>query len=171
MNNAALKKWAVLVSLLLVTLILVWQAPEPEQAEPVSAVKPVNPQPARSVVPTTDPDAERLTLKPRQKGGETVDLFAVPETPKPKPAARPVVNKPVETRAEKRVELPFDYIGMLRSGQTMTLFLMEGSRLYLVHEGDTVNGDFRLQRIDVANNELVWLYLPSNETRKMSMDQ
>lgn len=172
MNSPALKKWMVLLALLLVTLILVWQAPEPEQADIVDPVQPGSrdrEMPARSSV-STPTDAMPLSLKPRQAGGQVVDLFAVPSSPKPvKPA---VIRRPVKVQEpQKRVELPFSYVGRLRSAQKSTLFLMEGNTLYLVQEGDTVNQDFRLQRIDDSNKELVWLYLPLNETRKMSMDR
>lgn len=170
MNNTALKKWIVLLSLLLVTFILVWQAPEPEQTDVVEATKPVERQAvSRQSAWSAMSDINKLSLKPRQSAGQTVDLFAVPV--KPKPIVKPVIKKPVEVKPEKRVELPFYYLGMLESEQSTTLFMMENTTLYLVQEGDTVNQDFRLQHIDSANNELVWLYLPSNETRKMSMDR
>lgn len=171
MNNPALKKWIVLMGLLLLTLILVWQAPEPEQADRVEVTKPVERQTAPSeLVSSGTTDNRALTLKPRQSIGETVDLFAVPA--RPEPQVMPVVNKPVEEISEKTLEFPFHYLGMLKSQQRTTLFVIEkNSTLQLVHEGDTVSQDFRLQRVDSANNELVWLYLPLNETRKMSMDQ
>lgn len=172
MNNSTLKKWIFLTGLLLLTLLLVWQAPEPEQTEVVQATQPpARSQPARaatSVIPGMAD--EELKLKPRQPNGQVVNLFAVPVKPKPvKPA---VIQKPVKVQPPpKRVELPFRYVGRLQSTQKQTLFLMEGNQLYLVQEGDTVNQAFRLQRIDDTNKELVWLYLPSKETRKMSMDQ
>lgn len=170
MNNATLKKWVVLVSLLMLTLTLVWKAPEPDQAELAEVAKPDHRLPAsRQPASLEVADIKTLTLKPRQSAGETVDLFAVPA--RPKPVVKPIIKKPVEVEPEIRVELPFYYLGILRSEQSTTLFVMENNTLYLVQEGDTVKQDFRLQRIDSANNELVWLYLPLNETRKMSMDR
>lgn len=171
MDNAALKKWFLLGGLLLLTLILVWQAPEPDQADVIEATKPaVGVSSRRSVPALSDIDEDEIRLMPRHQLEHTVDLFAVPEETKSKPVIRPV-RKPVVEQPDKRIELPFDYIGKFHSDQKTTFFLMEGSRLYLVHEGDTINDLFRLQHIDTAANELVWLYLPSQETRKMSMDR
>lgn len=169
MNNTALKKWGALLGLLLLTLILVWQAPEPE---PVDLVKVRQASERDSVTRLSlqpQPSAASLTLRPRQHGGETVDLFAAPI--KPPVASVPVIRQPVISPPQPSVTLPFRYVGMLQSGRETSLFVMAGPSLYLVQEGDTVNQDFRLQQIDRAKQELVWLYLPLNETRKMSMEQ
>ncbi len=170
MDSAVLKKWVVLASLLGLTLVLVWQAPAPDQADIVEASKSVE-QVARSQPAATiaSQDKSEIRLNPRQPGGETVDLFAAPVTRQP--VTTPVINRPVEVKPEKTVELPFRYVGMFQSAQKTTFFVMDGPRLYLVQEGDTVNQDFRLQRIDYSNKELIWTYLPLNETRKMSMEQ
>ncbi len=172
MDSAALKKWSLWGALLLLTLILVWQAPAPDRTEVVEASRHHTEIDERRLANTRgDTTGAEIKLNPRKKGGETVDLFSVPITSAPKQVARPVVIKPVAPQAPKTVALPFNYIGMFESDQTTTLFLMEGSRLHLVQEGETINDEFRLQRIDRSANELEWLLLPLNETRKMSMDR
>jgi hypothetical protein len=168
MNNATIKKWMVLLALLLVTLVLVWQAPQPEQeTQMVSTsrntsdlVRSASQLPAPSVI---DDDIE---LKQRQIVTEKVDLF---DRPKIKQAIIATPISVVKTMPVTQIPIPFRYIGMLQEHQQITLFLMEGNRLHLANEGDTFNEHFQLQSIDIDNKQLVWLYLPSNETQKMSI--
>lgn len=172
MNNASLKKWIVLASLLLLTLVLVWNAPEPEQTSVVEAVKsstPVSSSRSNVIQLTTSPSG--LELKPRQTGGDIVDLFAVPKRAVPTVAKKPVKPRPVVTQPEKRWELPFRYVGKLQNKGHTTFFMMEGSALYLVGLGDVINEQYRLKQVDDAKNLLVWQHLPSNETRNMSIEQ
>ncbi len=172
MSKGNIKTWFVLLALLALTLILVWQAPELEQTDIVEASKVTaerDQDPNTVIVAEPTPAASVLALNPRQYGKDTVDLFSSPTKPKLAPA--PEVKKPIEITPQQRVEVPFRYVGMFRSGPATTLFVMEGPKLFLVQEGDVVSQHFRLQRIDIVKNQLVWLHLPSNETHKMSMDQ
>lgn len=170
MSKGSIKTWLVLLALLALTLILVWQAPELEQTDIVEASKVTAEQePTTVMITEPTPAPTLLALNPRQYGKDTVDLFSSPAKPKLTPA--PVVKRPIEITPQQRVELPFRYVGMFRSGPATTLFVMEGPKLFLVQEGDVVSQHFRLQRIDIVKNQLVWLHLPSNETHKMSMDQ
>jgi hypothetical protein len=170
MSKGNIKTWLVLLALLALTLVLVWQAPELEQTDIVEASKVTAEQEATTVILTEPVSADSLlVLNPRQYEQNTVDLFSSPAKPQLTPA--PVVKRPIEITPQQRVELPFRYVGMFRSGTATTLFVMEGPKLFLVQEGDVVSQHFRLQRIDIVKNQLVWLHLPSNETHKMSMDQ
>lgn len=170
MSKGNIKTWFVLLALLALTLVLVWQAPELEQTDVVKASKvTVEQAPTTVTLAEAMPSASPVLLTPRQYGQDTVDLFSSPVKPKLAPA--PAVKKPIEITPQQRVELPFRYVGMFRSGPATTLFVMEGPKLFLVQEGDVVSQHFRLQRIDIVKNELVWRHLPSNETHKMSMDQ
>lgn len=166
MNNTSLKKWIVLVALLLVTLVLVWNAPDPEQTPVVEAVK--SPTSPRSIVIEQPASMSELALKPRQQGGDIVDLFATPKKVLP-PAPKKIAPLPVAPKP--RWELPFNYVGKLQENGRTRFFLMEGSALYLVEPGDVINEQYRLKQVDDANNLLVWQHLPSNETRNMSTEQ
>lgn len=170
MNNGTIKKWLILLALLLVTLVLVWQAPKPEQETPVVSatrntkdlVSSTSLLPAQSVI------ADDIELKQRQIATEKVDLFDRPKIKQPVIAMPIPAVKPMPV---SQVPIPFRYIGMLQEHQRITLFLLEGNRLYLANEGDTFNDHFQLQSIDVAHKQLVWLYLPTNEIRKMSIEK
>lgn len=170
MNNQGLVKWIVLSALLIVTFILVWQAPELEETE---VVEPVDLTNQRSVPKRTAAPIQRSTvdieLKARDFNQQTVDLFAVPSRPKP---VRPKITQPIpKAPTVKRVELPFRYVGKLEEPQKVIYFLMEGTSLYLAQPGDVINEQFRLQKVDTDSNEIEWLHLPTNETRKMSTEQ
>ncbi len=167
MNNVTIKKWILLLALLAITLVLVWQAPQPQQDIAVVSAKQDRAVLARSdslgQAQSTDED---IVLKQRQIVTEKVDLFNTPPTPKPVT----VVAKPVQiTPVQQQVIIPFHYMGMLEQQHQITLFLLEGSELHLVKQGDTLNQQFQLQSIDLENGQLVWLYLPQNEIRKMSI--
>jgi hypothetical protein len=171
MNNSTLIKWVILLTLLLITLVLVWRAPEveaPQLVEPVkqgNRTKILNPEAAAKVHSST----VDIVLKQRDFSGKTVDLFAVPARPKP---VRPKESKPVkQARVVKRLKLPFRYVGKLEEQQKVIYFLMEGTSLYLAQKGDVINEQFRLENVDDDSNELVWLHLPTNQTSKMSTEQ
>lgn len=159
------------MALLLVTLVLVWQAPQLEQEAQVvpakrnagDVVRSASKLPAQSV--NID---DYIQLKQRQVDTDKVDLF---DRPKIKPPVIAVPLPVVKPTPVKQVSIPFRYIGMLKEHQQITLFLMSGNRLYLANEGDTFNEHFQLKSIDIDHKELVWLYLPSNETRKMSIEK
>jgi hypothetical protein len=168
MNNPPIKKWTILLALLAVTLILVWQAPEPEPIG--SVVEPKHSEAVRQRSAPIEPNRrvrDDIEIRQRVAITDSVDVFDSPKVFQPAPStAKPVARSPLT-----QVQVPFRYIGMLEEKQQTTYFLMEGPVLYLVKEGDTVRDEFRLQSVDRDNKELIWLYLPLNETRKMSMEK
>ncbi len=172
MNNSTIKKWVILLTLLLVTLLLVWQAPQVEQETQEVLDMRITSDLARSTMQAPTPSVfedDQLKLKKRQLVTEKVNLFDSPkikqaEIAMPRPIVKPM---PVVTQ----VKIPFRYIGMLQEHQQTTLFLLEGNRLYLAKEGDTFNDNFQLQSIALEDKQLVWLYLPSNETLIMSIEK
>lgn len=171
MNNATIKRWMILLAVLLVTVVLVWQAPQPEQETQVvsdtqntgNLARSASQLPAQSVIKKDD-----IELKQREIVTEKVDLF---DRPKIKQAVITMPVPEVKTMPVNQVPIPLRYIGMLQKRQQLTLFLMEGNRLYLATEGDIFDEKFKLQSIDIAHKQLVWLYLPSNETLIMSIEK
>jgi len=167
MNNVTLKKWIWLSVLLVITLILVWQAPQPQQTVPVVSATRDRAEPVSSSLSENEQLTEQdIVLKQRQMATEKVDLFNTPVIKKPEI----VIAKPEKKKnIQQQVKIPFIYMGMLDKKDNITLFLLEDKVLHLVKEGDILNQQFQLQSIDLANEQLVWLYLPTNETRKMSI--
>jgi hypothetical protein len=170
MNNTTIKKWMILLALLSLTLVLVWQAPQLEPETQVVSAKRNTGDIVRSAsqLPAQSVNDDDIELKQRQIATEKIDLF---DSPKIKQV---VIAKPVpvvQPRIVTQVAIPFRYIGMLQENQQITLFLLEGNRLYLANEGDTFNELFQLKSIDIDHKQLVWLYLPNNEIRKMSIEK
>lgn len=167
--NSSTRKWIVLLALLLLTLILVWKAPEPETSTKV--VKPVPRstagQTVKTTVTTSVSERDEGFFAPRVLQQSTVDLFATPtqQISVPRTVVEP---QPVVKRAPT-VRIPFNYIGMIDKKEGLTLFLMSGSALHLVRKGDVVDDNFKLVKIDLKNQQLEWLYLPQNQLHKMSM--
>ena len=73
---------------------------------------------------------------------------AVPP-PAPEPAAAPVPPP-----------LPFTYVGSVQENGRTVVFLAKEQRLYTVHKGDVIDGQYRLE--DVGKGRIEFIYLPLN---------
>lgn len=166
MSNQDIKKWSILIGGLLITLLSVWNAPEPVPEQSVVQVRHEANQHDVSEKRLVTGD-DRLQLKQRQVAASAINLFDVPKRPEP---VKPVVRKPIKL-VTQTVRIPFSYVGMLRQHNETTLFLMSGPTLYLVQQGDVVKTDYKLQSVDIENKQLEWLYLPLNQIHKMSIEQ
>jgi hypothetical protein len=60
--------------------------------------------------------------------------------------------------------LPFAYLGKMMDGETMTVFLAKQDRNYIVRAGDTLDGDYRVAKVDNDGLELVYLPLGVKQT-------
>ena len=60
--------------------------------------------------------------------------------------------------------LPFAYLGKMMDGDTMTVFLAKQDRNYIVRAGDTLDGDYRVAKVDNDGLELVYLPLGVTQT-------
>jgi hypothetical protein len=56
-------------------------------------------------------------------------------------------------------------MGKLHSGPDTNVFLTQGDRSLIVHEGDTIDSTYRVERI--ADNEITLVYLPLGERQKI----
>lgn len=54
--------------------------------------------------------------------------------------------------------LPFRYVGQLRQNGRLEVLLMRGAELHSVAAGETIDGEYRLDRI--TESTLVFTYLP-----------
>ena len=170
MISTTTKKWTILIGLLIITLVLVWRAPSPEQTASQDIVKPVT----RSKQDFSPREAHQqlnspLVLSTRKYGSEqTIDLFTTPIKQVTKSV--PIVERSTQSRVTRHPTLPFRYIGKLVDDHT-TVFVMQQSSLFPVRVGNIVNKKYKLTQIDDVNDELVWLYLPTHETLKMSIEE
>ena len=170
MNSAAIKKWSILIGLLIITLVLVWRAPAPDQTPSQDIVKSVSRSRQDSSLLIDHQQANlSLAISSRKYGPEqTIDLFKTPK--KVVTATVAVIKQPTRSSVTRRLTLPFRYIGKLVDDHT-TVFVMDQSSLYPVRVGNIVNKKYKLTQIDEVNDELIWLYLPTHETLKMSTQE
>lgn len=102
-------------------------------------------------------------LKSRDLGKATRDPFATgkPRAAKPKPGG---TARPAQTAVAplpSAPPLPFTYMGKLLSEGDLAVFLVQGERNLIVHEGDTIDSLYRVERI--AEGEITLLFLPLNQ--------
>ena len=119
-------------------------APSAVRATPEGAARQVTPADA-------DIDLAHLQRKPGE--GTIVDLFAPPvvalppgsamDTPAPAPAAPP---------------LPFSYLGKTIDGDKLTVFVARGEEHYTVAPGQTIDNEYRVEKITAA--AVTFRYLP-----------
>lgn len=122
-------------------------------------------RPTRAVVEATVDDALLLPmeqLKQTRVPGVTTDAFGVKSwyvpPPPPPPAPPPVPTAP---------PLPFNFLGKeSRSDGTLTFFLAAHDRVYLVHEGDTIDATYHVDGI--KNGQLALTYLPMQITQYLN---
>ena len=106
-------------------------------------------------------------LKSRDLGKTTRDPCATgkPRAAKSKPggAARPAQT--VIAPPPSAPPLPFTYMGKLMSEGDLAVFLVQGERNLIVHEGDTIDSLYRVERI--AEGDITLLFLPLNQRQTL----
>lgn len=112
------------------------------------------------------PQVNLEKLRSRDPGTVSRDPFAVPA---PRGATRPGPAAPAPSPARVAVApsppgappLPFTYMGKLISGEDLAVFLVQGERNLIVHEGDTIDSLYRVEHI--AERVITLVYLPLNQ--------
>lgn len=105
-------------------------------------------------------DVQLVALSTRHFETDASTLFDGPEPVKPveQPAPKPVAPP-----------LPFKMLGRLTDGSGIAVLLSaSGMDEALAHEGDTVNGSYRLESIKA--NMLVFTYLPTQTKQNLAVD-
>ncbi len=140
------------VLLLITVLAAIWPVHDPETALP----KPAKTTPPGN--PTAVPAIAFAPLKAAvpDKAAPIMDLFPQQSwMPPPPPQLQPA--KPVAPA------LPFIFAGRYTEGENVTIFLMEGSQMHKVKQGDTIKGTYKIEKIEQASISLT--YLPMNTTQ------
>jgi hypothetical protein len=103
-------------------------------------------------------DLDLLQLRREASAGETGNAFEskswyVPPPPPPPP-------KPLPPPPPTAPPLPFTYLGRYEDLAKPVIFLVRGDRVLLVREGDTIEGNYRVEGI--VGTALGLTYLPLN---------
>jgi hypothetical protein len=170
------KRWFVIAGLMVSTLVAaawVHNAPDDKSADIVAAVAEktssrtdsaaslvVEPGQRQTSASSGTPQVNLDRLTTRDAGAPVRDPFAIPA---------PEVRKPVRGKATARAPapapvappMPFTYMGKLHSGPDTNVFLTQGDRSLIVHEGDTIDSIYRVEH--VTDNDITLVYLPLGE--------
>lgn len=111
--------------------------------------------------------AEGLVYRDRQKSDEDVanafgpTVWYVPPPPPPPPAqVAQVQEKAPPPPKPTAPPLPFQYFGRYQDSTAQVVMLVKGDQIYTVSEGETIEGNYRVERVDAGVIEL--RYLPLN---------
>ena len=120
--------------------------------------------------------AERVRLEKlrgRDLGSNSGDPFATRSWRKPAPKAPVAVNVPAPVPAAPPAPsappLPFAYIGKLLSDDDNVVFLTQGERNLIVHEGETIESTYRMDKI--TETRLTFTHLPSGVQQTLSIGE
>ena len=103
-------------------------------------------------------DLSRLS---RERKGEPVqEIFGVP----PPVTPAPVVAKPEPVAVPTAPQLPFSYLGRMKKGGRITLYLLRNQEMVIAEEGATLEGLYRVDRISETAAQFVYLPLGTQQT-------
>jgi hypothetical protein len=163
---------------LVATLLLTWFAPSDRNDVALPSAKgEKNAQISTSQVkieaPVADQDAKGagnngvLIVGDRETVGsadsgilfEPHSWFVAPPPPPPAPIM-PTPPPPAPTAPP----LPFTYLGKYIEDNVQWLILSQGNRVHTVRQGDTIDNQYKIDRIDTANATLLYLPLGIHQT-------
>jgi len=172
------ERWLILAGLVSATLAVgVWLGDERAASPPTALVAASAAQSRAGAKPgpgagASNNEAAPLLnfekLKSRALGAPARDPFAAPAArgPKSRRAAPGLaaVPAPVVAPPPSAPVLPFTYMGKLLSGGDRAVFLIQGERNLVVHEGDTIDALYRVEHIAEGAITLVYLPLDQRQT-------
>jgi hypothetical protein len=165
------RRHAWLVALLAATLLAtLWAGGLEEESQ-------VAPQPARGAARPRDSsatkaagDAQSAWLAqlsrmdaPRERMTEFVNDPFSPTRAQPVP--QPPVPTPETIAKPAAPPLPFQYQGLLRRDGQLVVFLTDGASLLIAREGETLAGQYRVER--VTERQVVLQYIPLAERQTL----
>ena len=165
MAMTARTRWLILGSLLAATLAAVVWVDEPSEQAPETVVKARNHK--AGAVQSIKAQDLRLALENIQRkhddaANQIEDVFKakswyVPPPP-PKPGPPPPPAPP---------PLPFTYMGKLLEEGKLTVFISHQDRNYAVKAGDTIEGSYRVDKVDAQG--VLFTYLPLNMQQTLAI--
>ena len=164
MNMGARQRWALLIALLTAALSAAAWVREGDRTADAEVVD----------VPARETRAARMAPVPKEQPVERVhleklrvrsaaqradDAFAPRSWRKPAPKAPAAANVVVIAPPPSAPPLPFIYIGKLLSEDLRAVFLAQGERNLIVHEGDVIDAIYRVDKLSDAG--LTFVHLPT----------
>lgn len=173
MKFGARQRWAVLIALLTAALsAAAWvrEGDRPVRADIAEA--PARPaRPASAAPAPKEQTADRVhleKLRMRSAAERTDDAFAPRSWRKPAPKPS-VANFVAVAPPPSAPPLPFTYMGKLLSDDARTVFLTQGDRNLIVHEGDVIDAIYRVDKLSDAG--LTFIHLPTGIQQNLSIGE
>jgi hypothetical protein len=163
----ARQRWLIIGGLLTATLAAaawVRDGADPSGKEVVAAAAAERRSPPEAL--NDAPVIKLEKLQTRELGPATRDPFGAPirRPPKSKPGTAARSAPAAVPQPPSAPPLPFTYMGKLMSGGDLAVFLVQGERNLVVHEGDTIDSLYRVERISDAGVTLLFLPLNQRQT-------
>jgi len=162
MRLSRAQRWAILGAALGLTLVAVRWAESDDNTE----VK--TPRPPGVVSERASEELPRLELdrlKRLAHAAPGADPFAPRSWQAPAEARRRA--PPPAPRPPQAPPLPFAYFGKAIEGGKVTVFLARGENNYVVRAGDTLEGTYRVERVD--DRKVVFTYLPLGTRQELAL--
>lgn len=172
MINKAKKRKLLLSSSLALTLIATGWVSRFETSDAAVSLEPATQKAApvrkpdlRDTEQYTNPTAETMPNTVTRYSDTVRDIFAAPVIHRPAPPP-PAAEQIVTPTAPP---LPFTYMGRMQDDGVDTVFLATPQNNYMVHSGDVVNDQYRIDSI--GNGQVIFTYLPLTITQTLAIGE
>lgn len=159
----------ILAMLLGVTLVAAYFAPEAGPGEVLLAERPRAGPLRAEPTAAREPGARVLAIRPR--GGEeaiAAGAFAPRQWVTPQsPRAKTPVAEPAPATLPVAPALPFRVLGRYQEDNQWAVFLQHIDQNLVVRVGDTVGGQYKVERLE--GSTLTLRYLPLNQTQQLDV--
>lgn len=163
------KRRLLMFAALIVTVLLIWQAPEQEEELAISVPERSTKMPVSSNSKQEKIMDWRAMLTEERVWVEEDDLpdpymVRLPAPPKPPPP--PPTEE--EEAAPEAPPLPYKYMGESnREDGSREIFLLRDNKLYIVHPGDILDKDYEVEAIE--GNVMKLNYLPLDIKQELAI--
>ncbi len=136
--------------------------------EPASAPEAI--APAEKRIPEPFNTVEELDLKKlvrERKDREIQDLFANPAPVVAPAPALEVKAVPEPPPAPAAPPLPYAYLGQMKKGERVIVYLLRNQEMFLAEAGQTLETDYRVEGI--SDSDVAFVYLPLGTKQVLSI--
>lgn len=168
--TGARRRWFVLIVLLTAALSAAAWVSEGDRVKgaevvdgPARPVRVAAPLPAYAEQATDRVHLEKLRANPAADRGD--DAFAPRSWRKPPPKVAAATATSAVAPPPSAPPLPFAYMGKLLTEDTRSVFLIQGERSLIVHEGDVIDDLYRVDKLSDAN--LIFIHLPTGMRQEL----
>jgi hypothetical protein len=173
MDKAARRRWAILLSLLTITLAAIFYPLDEDTAERAvaqsvrAAGAEARPAPTLHAANGGQGDIPEPSADPFAPRGWKAPPAPVPAIPKS--LAAPVIAGPVPPPAPAGPPpLPFRFAGRLNDGGQQVVYLSRGDQVFVVRNGETLDATYKVLAVEAQRMEFEYLPTGARQTLTLS---